>query len=350
MGLRGSLRDFGIAEILQLIGLQRRSGKLTVKSSDAEYSILFSAGKIVKVEKTPELEEESFQHYLLRAKAATPEQIRYASQKAQAELKPLEVALHDASAISIADLKTFLGLRNIDLLNNLFLLKDGEYEFEQEPVSFHPSFAAELDTEQVLMDGYRVKDEWPSVMAELGSAQTMFRRKAGEFGLEDRLDPIEDKVYRLIDGEKDVKLLSSQARLSQFDTLKILAELKRKGRIAAEAAKKEKAGWGRKLSLKAVVRVVSWILIAGAAGLALNGLWGYARQGKTAAGAAYDQSWDEERVRAALEVYYLDQGLWPERLEELVNKGFLPASDLKFLKNSQYYIKEGGYIFSGPGP
>jgi len=349
MGLKGSLRDFGISEILQLIGMQRRTGTLTVKTGQAQYSILISAGKIAKAEKSPELEGESLQDYLIRSKTLTPEQIKYAGQKAKTELKPLEAVLSDLSLLSITDLKIFLALRDVDLINRLFLLKDGEYEFEAGPVSYHPNFAAELDTEQLLMDGYRIKDEWPPVIREVGSVQAVFHKKPGEFGMKDQLDAFEDSVYRLVDGEKNATVISALARISQFDALKALAELKRKGRIESKQAPGEgKAGW--KLSAALVSRIAFWSLIAIAVILALNGVRIYVAKSRSGARPAFEQSWQEERVREALEVYRLDQGNYPVKLAELVDKGFLAPKDLKFIQNSQYYIQEGGYALTGPGP
>jgi len=349
MGLKGSLRDFGISEILQLIGLQRRTGTLTVKTGQAQYSILISGGKIVAVEKTPELEGESLQDYLIRSRTLTPEQARYASQKAKTELKPLEAVLSDLQMVSSNDLKLFLGLRNVDLINRLFLLKDGEYEFEAGPANYHPDLAAELDTEQLLMDGYRVKDEWPSILHEVGSAQAVFHKKAGEFGVKDQLEALEDSVYRLVDGEKDATTISALARLTQFDTLKMLAELKRKGRIESKRSSVE-AKAGSKLSAETVIRIAYWSVIAVAVILGLNGVRMALGDLSSASLPAFEQSWQEERVRQALEVYRLDQGSYPAKLTELVNKGFLPSRDLQFVQNSQYYVQEGGYTLTGPEP
>jgi len=347
MGLKGSLRDFGISEILQLIGLQRRGGELKVKTGSEEYRLLINSGKIVKVEKSPEAAGESLQDYLTRSKSLSPEQFRTASQKARSELKPLEVALSELNLLSAAELKAITGLRNVDLINRLFLLKDGEYEFEAGPVSYHPNFAAELDTEQLLMDGYRIKDELPGILQETGSLSAVFHKSPGEFGTADRLDPLEDRIYRLVDGANDAMVIAALARVSRFDTLKVLAELKKKGRVETRL---EAARPARGLSLKAAARVVYWVLIGLFALLLLNGLRTYALRMRNPWLPAQDQSWSLERTRTALEIYRLDRGGYPSRLEELVSQGRLKAKDLKFIQNSQYYTSEQGYVLSGPGP
>ena len=44
MALRGTLKDFGIADILQLIGHQQKTGTLSVKNRDQEVQIHFLDG------------------------------------------------------------------------------------------------------------------------------------------------------------------------------------------------------------------------------------------------------------------------------------------------------------------
>lgn len=352
MGLKGSLRDFGISEILQLIGLQRRSGMLTVSAEQEEYRILIDSGKIVRVEKKPEQEGESLQDYLVISKAATMDQVRYAEQRAKSELKSLEAALIDLSVIPVPELKTFLAIRNQDLINQLFLIKDGEYEFEAGPVSFHPSFVAELDTEQVLMDGYRVKDEWPGISREAGSPEAVFSRKSGELEAEEKLEEVEDRVCRLVDGQKNAAMIAAQARLTRFDTLKTLVDLTKKGRLQLKLQTKAETREAKKLPVQSLARLGVIITAVVASLLFLNGIRVYISRSKTPDKPSNTQSWKEERTRQALEIYRLEQGNWPARLEELVEKGVLPASDLKFLKYSRYYIQEGGlgYSLVSPAP
>ena len=47
MALSGTLKDFGIADILQLIGHQTKTGKLTLKSAGDEVEVFFIEGNVV---------------------------------------------------------------------------------------------------------------------------------------------------------------------------------------------------------------------------------------------------------------------------------------------------------------
>ena len=50
MALAGTLKDFGIADILQLIGQQQKTGVLHLESKDQEVQIAFEDGNIVRAE------------------------------------------------------------------------------------------------------------------------------------------------------------------------------------------------------------------------------------------------------------------------------------------------------------
>jgi len=47
MALQGTLKDFGIADILQLIGQQQKTGTLHLKSKDQDVQVGFKDGSIV---------------------------------------------------------------------------------------------------------------------------------------------------------------------------------------------------------------------------------------------------------------------------------------------------------------
>ena len=47
VGLNGNLRDFGISEVFQLIGQQRKTGTLRVREGTREMELHFDEGRII---------------------------------------------------------------------------------------------------------------------------------------------------------------------------------------------------------------------------------------------------------------------------------------------------------------
>jgi hypothetical protein len=52
-----------------------------------------------------------------------------------------------------------------------------------------------------------------------------------------------------------------------------------------------------------------------------------------------------QRIKSALEIYYIEQGKYPDRIEELVSTRLLQRDDLYYQKGVayQYELKEGRY-------
>ena len=50
MALKGTLKDFGIADILQLIAQQAKSGELSVRTRGQQVTVWFVGGNIVGAE------------------------------------------------------------------------------------------------------------------------------------------------------------------------------------------------------------------------------------------------------------------------------------------------------------
>src|SRR4030081_2624903 len=89
MALSGTLKDFGIADILQLIGHQTKTGRLTLKSGGEEVEVFFVEGNVVfateKARKSPNL----LGNLLLRAELLSKEQLEEALAVQQRTLKRL---------------------------------------------------------------------------------------------------------------------------------------------------------------------------------------------------------------------------------------------------------------------
>src|SRR5207237_7520163 len=67
MALSGTLKDFGIADILQLIGHQTKTGKLVLKNGPEEVDVLFVEGNVVLATDKARQKESLLGSMLLRA-------------------------------------------------------------------------------------------------------------------------------------------------------------------------------------------------------------------------------------------------------------------------------------------
>ncbi|MFL5371329.1 MAG: DUF4388 domain-containing protein, partial [Myxococcales bacterium] len=75
MALSGTLKDFGIADILQLIGHQTKTGKLVLKNGPEEVDVLFVEGNVVFATDNSRPKESLLGNMLLRAEILPEEKL-----------------------------------------------------------------------------------------------------------------------------------------------------------------------------------------------------------------------------------------------------------------------------------
>jgi hypothetical protein len=360
MALKGTLRDFGISEILQLIGHQHKSGTLAVTGPKLEVTVLFDNGQIVDAAVKPSGPEYDLGLMLVGAGLLPPSQLETARAQSKQTLQPLEVILVKNKAVELEDLRQIKRLRHLEILFNLFLWKDGEYEFEAGPVNFLAELVIPISSEQVLMDGYRIKDEWPEVARQIPDLRVSFHRKPGDFSVDERLQPEDDRMYRLIEGRRTVQELAMLSRQGKFETLKTLIRLQELGRIevADPAGRGGGAGaagvspWQRRREMifYAVLVLFGLLLLNGLRlSLVQSGFFPNQVPAPESRLALLARS-QAERLSSAIEVHRLCYGERPPDLSSLVRAGLCRKSDLRFPWRYPYYYArtEEGFILKNP--
>jgi len=348
MALTGSMRDFGISEILQLIGHQKKSGTLTVADKNRKVEILFDQGNIVLAKHQPARDEFDLGLTLVRSGAVSPEQMAAAEKERKETLEPLEQALLKSEAIYLPGLKTMITLTQLETIYSLFLWKDGDYSFEQGPISYPQQWTQPISSEQVLMDGYRIKDEWPMIERVIPDPGAKLSKEEGEFGPEDKLDPELKKLYQLVDGQRTVEDIVFLSRMGKFESMKLIKELIEIGRIkTAKAAAGEAERDVRAVLLQGLAALViifglcavimgSWRNVTRITSVDLDSPGARAREALW--------SWYKvDRAGAALSVFAALKGGYPETLKRLVQDGELDEETLETgLGPLEYRVEDGG--------
>jgi len=362
VALKGTLKDFGIAEILQLIGQQMKSGVLHLESRDDEIHIALSEGNVVRAEAAGRKANERLGAMLMRAEIITQPELDYALNLQRRSLRRLGDILVEHDFVSREDLREITHLQTTETVYRLFAWKSGTYEFEPGGVEWDEETAIPIRAESVLMEGFRRLDEWPIVRKRIPTLQATFERKKplpeaseappeeGEFA---SLGVNERRIYLLATGARTAEKIIDLSRLGEFETCKSLANLVNRGYLSlvapagrAKAVGKYAAGWKDRLKAGAI-RVFSTVAIAAAlAGiatwideraLAASGPGGVALEDR--APRRLLGRYSVERLRGALEVYRMERGEYPPSLEALVEAGLVARRELKFPWREEYYYR-----------
>jgi hypothetical protein len=253
MALEGTLRDFSLADIFQLIGLQRKTGVLTLRGKDDTVTVTFLDGKVVGADSLNRRLENRLGTVLIKTGTLSQDQLNRALEIQKETLQRLGFILTHYGIISADSLKQAIQLQILQIVYRLFRCKDGDYHFSQETtIEYDRDNVVPITAESILMEGARMIDEWPIIEKRIRSYDMIFRKKLTDqeivvVGAEDadeidfdgtrgprkkrggadkiRISEEEKQIYDLVDGLTSVGDIVEMSRLSEFDTNKALYEL-----------------------------------------------------------------------------------------------------------------------------
>jgi hypothetical protein len=252
MALEGTLRDFSLADIFQLIGLQRKTGVLTLRSKDDTVTVTFLDGKVVGADSLNRRLENRLGSVLIRTGYLTQDQLNRALEIQKETLQRLGFILTHYGIISAESLKEAIQLQITQIVYRLFRWHDGDYHFSQETtIEYDRDNVTPISAESILMEGARMIDEWPIIEKRIRTYDMVFRKKLTDqeivvVGAEDvdeidfdgrarkrkggfsdtiRISQEEKSIYDMVDGTMSVGDIVEVARFAEFDTVKSLYEL-----------------------------------------------------------------------------------------------------------------------------
>lgn len=370
MALNGTLRDFGIADILQLIAQQQKTGTLHLESKDQEVHIGFQDGVIVQAESATRRRKDLFGTMLMRAEIISEQQLEEALETQRRTLQRLGDVLVSTGVITKGRYRQMAQLQFNETLYRLFSWKSGTYAFEQGTVHYDPADVTPVRAESVLMEGFRMVDEWPVIRKRIPRYDLVFERlkELPSSPTEDSTEVVDERrnrrgdftsfgeserrVYALVTPVRDVRKLIDLSCLGEFETCKALCNLVNLGYLKALPSLGDPDPLEDEVSVVDRVRgtlgriAVTTVVLAGLVLVAMSSnlnpwsLSGSARTGfeESAVQQAVARA-QVSRLEAALDVYRLEKGEYPPSLQALVDTRLVSASDLRYPWRDPYYYR-----------
>lgn len=360
VALRGNLEDFGIADVFQLVGQQRKTGILEFTGSDGrKVQLRFDRGAVVSAAPAESRAHGSLGDMFVRCGFLTRDQV----DALHAECEPSGQSLPRLAVargwIDEEQLEIIEDLLTRETIFEVLRWSGGSFDFRAQQVFHRRAFETLLGAEQILMDGLRMVDEWQSFADLVPSEDTVFQR-VGRF--ETYRDQVSgetarnlenaERVFTLIDGRLKVRRVIDLSLLGTFDATRALAALYDAGVIAPlDTGSLQKLR--RRARPKVLPRADARGWFATLVPLALLALVAFATYWRNAAppqaGVFAIQpsalnlvrdNYATLRVRHALEAYRMSGGDWPERLAQLSEHGILTADELASDQGHPYYYVE----------
>jgi CheY-like chemotaxis protein len=221
-GIQGNLSSVRIVEVLQMLGLQRQTGRLIINRSTGDsVEVYFKDGFVVfassfghgskmwlegLLKKTCRLAEDSFRHVVRIAEMTSQPIDRVLAQERLLEPKAFTECLrrHTESAIY-----------------KIMAWKDGEFSFEKAvpPVFANP---IQLKVDDLLLEGARRSDEWGLIQQKIPHFDIVFEPMIGNAeelttrGMSD----VDLKVFTYVDGKRTIQEIIDVLGGSEFEVVK----------------------------------------------------------------------------------------------------------------------------------
>jgi uncharacterized protein DUF4388 len=384
MALEGTIKDFGLPDIFQLIGLQRKTGILTLKHANDNVTVTFEGGMVVMADSSTKRLEDRLGNVLVKQGKLAKDKLDEALHTQKATLQRLGHILTANNYISEKDLKEALHVQISQLVFRVFRWRDGEYHFAPtDSVEYDRDHFQPLSADFILMEGIRMVDEWPIIEKKIPSMDIVFRpvvqaslievaaasedgglhaadpaRGAPSAG-KIRLTPHEEQIFRKVDGARTVQAIIDSTGTGEFDVCRTLFDLLNRNLITTVGR-----GVARDIDPGRDVAPAGtgpgWAAAALVVAIAVVGMAVRRTQPLAVAGqppflkGSYDLLLADvshsrlQRLDRAILAYQFAEGTLPRTLEDVVGRGLVDRTYLTdpWERPFHYALTEQGYLLS----
>ena len=231
-GLRGQLADLPLPDILQHLRTSSSTGILSLVSGGARKAVYLRDGRVVFA--ASNLPNDRLGELLLREGKITIEEYE-ASIRAISKGKRQGKALVEMGAIAPGDLWQGVQLQIQEIVYSVFQWADGQFHFEESSLPEKERITVDLDIRELIVAGLRRVDAHGAIQSRYPEPSLVVERVPDE-GLPS-LEPYENHVLSLCDGERSVAELCRESEIGESETLKVLLALLATGVLRVKGRK-----------------------------------------------------------------------------------------------------------------
>jgi len=234
MPLKGSLRDFSLPDLFQLLHFGKKNGTLNIINDDAKGYVCFRNGNVFFA--THNWKRATLGQRLVEAGMVSEEQIDEALdlQKTTRKGQRLGHILVELGYLSRESLEVFVQEQIRDAVFHLLRWTEGEFDFDPNEIFPEEDIGLSMSTEDLIMEGSRRLDEWYQIEKKVPSLDTVFMmtKVPGKEAKDVDLTSEEWLVLYHVDGESTVRDIIEKSGQSALVACKALYGLVTAGLVA----------------------------------------------------------------------------------------------------------------------
>lgn len=248
--MKGRIEDFGLADVLQLVLTSGKSGTLRLDNGEDEVEVALEGGWIVSADTPFRPNGAQLAPRMVRAGLLNRSQMGSALKHRAETGEPMAEILVKLGYADADTIRHYLNLQMTDTLLDAFTWSSGTYEFEEGTVEPLSDLIQPISVEQLLMQGFRIADEWPLVCARIPNFGFRIEGRYalppekmpqlddlfGEVEMDtgDEIGPNERVIHSLCLPGTNIQTIIDRAPLDRYETCRCLSTLIGEGLLTLE--------------------------------------------------------------------------------------------------------------------
>lgn len=224
MAIEGPIKELNLMDLFQLLAMSRKSGVLTLDSTDNVGQVFFSNGNIVRA--TLQQGEEKLGHKMVRDGKLSPQEVDslLREQSGTKPRKPLGSLAVETAGLPKSVVMEKLRAQVEDVVAIIMDWHDGYFRFEEMELPPDQDLGFSLVTENVIMEVSRRLDEWSKIRTRLPDLDSVLVLSPVSDVTSGKLDikPEEWLILASIDGRRTARQVIQMVGGSEFETAKVI--------------------------------------------------------------------------------------------------------------------------------
>lgn len=220
MALKGNLRDFNTTQLLNLVNLARKTGKLTLGGQSQDAVLFFKDGRLIHA--STNIEEVHLAAMLQKSGKLSQDQFRAVVQRTNTSDRVIGKYLMDAKMVSRDDIIQGVKDYMLEIVYDLFTWNDGTFLFEQSLLPTKDRITVPLNLDNVILEGSRRIQEADRLQDELPDLSTIALKITDKPLRDVKLTQDDWRVIAQIHPRNSVKQIAQNINMDEFQIRKIV--------------------------------------------------------------------------------------------------------------------------------
>ncbi len=265
MGLKGNIKEFNIADIFQLLSLQRKSGALNIISSKGNMLFVLNEGEIVDVSPDIRSKEQMIGQMLVDGGVISDSDRERCLRDQKKHGKKIGEILIEKGLVDEDILSIYLKIQIKECFFRVLTYSNGEYTFDSYTIQSYPPLKKPVRVDQLMMEGMQYLDEYPLIMEKIPSQDILIKmgRKVSvkNLGKEKNVQILAEAMKDYMEPIKHIRrscltLFEGYKALAKLNELSYLSIKEKKPSVSGRDLLEEKVGLHKRVRMITIANLL----------------------------------------------------------------------------------------------